>query len=160
MSDFDEGNAAAKKKMVGRLKKTHPAWKASVKSLAGLYEHIKNDDIWLALFRSNGNTTQAHAAIRELSEKRSMTPEEYAIKKKLEAKRIQLEGAQRDLDRALQRGHHVKAERLEDIVFKLETTVWRLEGPRKVHILLIDDNESRRNEVKDTLEWLAYRVSA
>jgi len=144
---------------VDYIKSTRPKWKAMVMALTGRYDNITEDDIWIALDKYAGQVGKASMHLKSLSAERSITPEEKAIRETLKIKQQQLQAAQRDFRKAVDDGRDAYANHLENIIYRLITYIGRLEGPRKVAVLLVDDNDKRRAEMADTLEWLDYDVT-
>lgn len=143
---------------VAELKRTRPKWKAMVMALSGRFPFITEDDIWKALEEFAGHLAMASSHLKELSDERSLSPEDRAIRDTIAVRKAQLEAATKDFQRAVDRGKAAHADRLENIIIKLERAITRLEGPRRVKVLLVDDNPGRRGEIAETLDWLSYEV--
>ena len=142
------------------LKRSRPKWRPIAAALNGRHPHITEQDVWKALEKFGGVLAKASAHLQALSDERSMTPEERAIRDTLVVKRRQLTLAQRDFERAVAAGENGKADHLDSIIDKMERYIERLEGPRAVAVLLVDDDSSRRTEMSDMLDWLSYSVRA
>ena len=143
---------------VAELKRTRPQWQAMAMALSGRFPLITEEDIWKSLEQFAGHLAMASSSLKELSDERSLSPEDRAIRDTIAARKAQLEAATKDFERAVARGKDAHANRLENIVVKLERAITRLEGPRRVKVLVVDDNPGRRAELVETLDWLSYEV--
>ena len=141
------------------IQSSAPHWAPLASALQGRYERITAEDVWRALHQFHGQVAKASNFLSVLSDERSLSPEARAVRDALKRKREQLEWAKRDLKKAEDKGKAGEVIVLKEIVDKLTEVILRLQGPRRVKVLVIDDQEQRRNEVHSVLEWLTYEVT-